>query len=200
MQPAGGPFAFETIRPWYASESQLWGQFDETDSRGTFVELIEMCEWEPSNRVRGHLAQFPDWGRDQDRPRITGPALGSTVDEAAIESRCDQELQLVGRPGLDPGTLGLKGTLRSLRDVSLVAPVACFQGIALSGVGLVSWCCRNMRPRMRPEPMAAPASEEKLCGPEEGGLALSLRFLKRKSLAIHLPCVIIHYVVNEVQE
>jgi hypothetical protein len=34
---------------------------------------------------------------------------------------------LVGRPGLDPGTLGLKGTLHRLFCVGLVAHVHCFQ-------------------------------------------------------------------------
>jgi hypothetical protein len=38
---------------------------------------------------------------------------------------------LVGRPGLDPGTLGLKGTFNPLRCVGLVAHVVCFQGIVL---------------------------------------------------------------------
>ena len=57
---------------------------------------------------------------------------------------------MVGRPGLDPGTLGLKGTYEVLLCVGLVAHVVCFQGNALSPVGLVSWCCRNMRPKMRP--------------------------------------------------
>jgi hypothetical protein len=56
----------------------------------------------------------------------------------------------VGRPGLDPGTLGLKGTFHRLFCVGLVAHVYCFQGIVLSPVGLVSWCCGNMRPKMRP--------------------------------------------------
>jgi hypothetical protein len=37
----------------------------------------------------------------------------------------------VGRPGLDPGTLGLKGTFNPLRCVGLVAHVVCFQGIVL---------------------------------------------------------------------
>jgi hypothetical protein len=36
---------------------------------------------------------------------------------------------LVGRPGLDPGTLGLKETFNLLRGVGLVAHVFCFQGI-----------------------------------------------------------------------
>src|ERR1017187_3283455 len=56
----------------------------------------------------------------------------------------------VGRPGLDPGTLGLKETFIQLRCVGLVAHVVCFQGIVLSCVGLVSWGCGNMRPKMRP--------------------------------------------------
>jgi hypothetical protein len=33
----------------------------------------------------------------------------------------------VGRPGLDPGTLGLKGTFHRLLCVGLVAHVFCFQ-------------------------------------------------------------------------
>jgi hypothetical protein len=37
----------------------------------------------------------------------------------------------VGRPGLDPGTLGLKGTFHRLFCVGLVAHVYCFQGIVL---------------------------------------------------------------------
>ena len=56
----------------------------------------------------------------------------------------------VGRPGLDPGTLGLKGTVNRLRCVGLVAHVVCVQGIVLSCVGLVSWCWGNMRHVMRP--------------------------------------------------
>jgi integrase len=56
----------------------------------------------------------------------------------------------VGRPGLDPGTLGLKGTFHRMFCVGLVAHVFSFQGTALSLVGFVSWCCRNMRPEMRP--------------------------------------------------
>jgi hypothetical protein len=44
----------------------------------------------------------------------------------------------VGRPGLDPGTLGLKGTFEVLRGVGLVAHVVCFQRIVLSFVGLVA--------------------------------------------------------------
>jgi hypothetical protein len=55
--------------------------------------------------------------------------------------------QLVGRPGLDPGTLGSKGTVKQLSRVGFVARVDCFQGIVLSYVGLVSWCCGNMRPK-----------------------------------------------------
>jgi len=38
---------------------------------------------------------------------------------------------LVGRPGLDPGTLRLKGTFHWLICVGLVAHVYCFQGIVL---------------------------------------------------------------------
>jgi hypothetical protein len=55
-----------------------------------------------------------------------------------------------GPQGLDPGTLGLKGTCKLLLWVGLAAHVVCLQGNALSLVGLVSWCCRNMRPKMRP--------------------------------------------------
>ena len=43
----------------------------------------------------------------------------------------------VGRPGLDPGTLGLKGTFQSLFRVGLVAYDFSFQGIVLSYFGLV---------------------------------------------------------------
>jgi hypothetical protein len=56
----------------------------------------------------------------------------------------------VGRPGLDPGTLGLKGTFHRLFCVGLVAHVHCFQENVLFCVGLVVWCCRNMRPKMWP--------------------------------------------------
>src|ERR1019366_3723740 len=66
---------------------------------------------------------------------------------------------LPGRPGLDPGTLGLKGTSRGLCDVALVDNSHCFRGngvvscrsrLVLFLVSLVSWCCGNMRPKMRP--------------------------------------------------
>jgi hypothetical protein len=45
--------------------------------------------------------------------------------------------ELVGRPGLDPGSSGLKGTVKRFRCVGLVAHVICFQGIVLSCVGLL---------------------------------------------------------------
>jgi len=38
---------------------------------------------------------------------------------------------LVGRPGLDSGTLGLRGICQQLRRVGLVVHVVCFQGITL---------------------------------------------------------------------
>jgi hypothetical protein len=38
---------------------------------------------------------------------------------------------MVGRTGLDPGTLGLKETFHRLLYVGLVAHVYCFQGIVL---------------------------------------------------------------------
>jgi len=41
------------------------------------------------------------------------------------------EPHLVRRPGLDPGTLRLKGTFHRLFCVGLVARVYCFQGIVL---------------------------------------------------------------------
>jgi len=50
-------------------------------------------------------------------------ALGSTSVNALI--------QMVGRPGLDPGTLALRGTRQQLRCVGLVVHVVCFQGITL---------------------------------------------------------------------
>jgi hypothetical protein len=62
-----------------------------------------------------------------------------------VVNRVYHLIKWVGRPGLDPGTLGLRGTLELLRGVGLVAHVAEFQGIALSRVGLVAWCSRNMR-------------------------------------------------------
>jgi hypothetical protein len=40
------------------------------------------------------------------------------IAEVAAENYDDQELRTVGRPGLDPGTLGLKGSSRTLRGVS----------------------------------------------------------------------------------
>jgi hypothetical protein len=46
----------------------------------------------------------------------------------------------VGRPGLDPGTLGLKETFELLPGVGLVAHVYCFQGNVLFCVGLVALC------------------------------------------------------------
>jgi hypothetical protein len=48
-----------------------------------------------------------------------------------------QNKDLVGRPGLDPGTLGLKGTYKTLLSVDLVVLVVCFQGNALLSVDLV---------------------------------------------------------------
>jgi hypothetical protein len=44
----------------------------------------------------------------------------------------------VGRPGLDPGTLGLKETFKVLRGVGLVGLVVCFHGNPLFYAGLVS--------------------------------------------------------------
>ena len=49
----------------------------------------------------------------------------ATISESAFTRN------LVGRPGLDPGTLGLKGTFHRLFCVGLVAHVYCFQGIVL---------------------------------------------------------------------
>ena len=57
---------------------------------------------------------------------------------------------LVARPALDPGTLGLKGTFGWLSCVNLVAHVVCFQGNVLRRVGLVASSCGNMRPKWRP--------------------------------------------------
>ena len=53
----------------------------------------------------------------------------------------------VGRPGLDPGALGSSEACGRLLCVGLVAHVVCFQAIVLSRIGLVSWCCGNMRPK-----------------------------------------------------
>lgn len=44
----------------------------------------------------------------------------------------------VGRPGLDPGNLGLKGTCDWLRSVGLVTHIVCFGRIVFFRVGLVS--------------------------------------------------------------
>ena len=54
---------------------------------------------------------------------------------------------LVRRPGLEPGTCCLRESLGWVSYVGLVAYVVCFQEILLSRVGLVSWCCGNMRPK-----------------------------------------------------
>jgi hypothetical protein len=65
--------------------------------------------------------------------------LGASIVFFSVRWCCDRwdpRVQLshsVRRPGLDPGTLGLKGTFRWLLRV-----------------GLVSLCCRNMRPKMSP--------------------------------------------------
>ena len=77
-----------------------------------------------------------------DIPSVAPRRLGATSVNVRFLS--------VGRPGLDPGTLGLKGTCELLWCVGLVAYVVRFQGIVLCSVGLVSWCWRNMRPKMRP--------------------------------------------------
>jgi hypothetical protein len=69
---------------------------------------------------------------------------------ASVNVRILTVVLTVGRPGLDPGTLGLKGICELLLWVGLAAHIVCLQGNALSLVGLVSWCRRNMRPKMRP--------------------------------------------------
>ena len=43
----------------------------------------------------------------------------------------DNTQDFVGRPGLEPGTLGLKGTFHRLFFVGLIAHFYCFQGIVL---------------------------------------------------------------------
>jgi hypothetical protein len=58
-----------------------------------------------------------------DVPSVAPRAVGSTSVNIQIE--------IVGRPGLDPGTLGLKGTFHRLFSVRLVAHVHSFQGIVL---------------------------------------------------------------------
>jgi len=62
----------------------------------------------------------------------------------------EQQRVIKQRLGMDHGTLGLKGTFHRLFYVGLVAHVHCFQENALFCVGLVLWCCRNMRPKIRP--------------------------------------------------
>ena len=56
----------------------------------------------------------------------------------------------VGRPGLDPGTLGLKEVFEGLLTGSPVVSVVCFHENVSPLVTLVSWCRRKMRPEMRP--------------------------------------------------
>jgi hypothetical protein len=56
----------------------------------------------------------------------------------------------VCRPGLDAGTLGLKETFNLLRGVCLAAGIGSVQGIVSLSVDLVAWCCRNMRPIIKP--------------------------------------------------
>ena len=60
--------------------------------------------------IRADIQRFPfrDTRSDQGRPRILRPAIGNTTAEIITENYIDQEFQAVGRPGLDPGTLGLK--------------------------------------------------------------------------------------------
>jgi type IV secretory pathway TrbD component len=98
-------------------------------------------------------------GRAYALGRHTASAPG---DNDPVSRAISAEKLLVGRPGLDPGTLGLKGTCELLLCVGLVAYVFSFQGIVLWCVGLVSWCCGNMRPKVRPvwtrdaDPLACP--------------------------------------------
>jgi hypothetical protein len=75
--------------------------------------------WFATWRVIRKSSTFLTWRRDRWGPR----ALGSTSVGVHFFS--------VGRPGLDPGTLGLKETLRRLSCVGLVAHVVCFKGIVL---------------------------------------------------------------------
>jgi hypothetical protein len=54
---------------------------------------------------------------------------------------------LVGRPGLDPGTLGLEVTFQWLRGVALVENSLSFEGDRLVDVGLVLWRCSKSKPK-----------------------------------------------------
>jgi hypothetical protein len=56
---------------------------------------------------------------------------------------------MVGRPGLDPGTLGLKGVFGGSQLVALVSNSHFLQGAASPLVGPVSWCCIKMTPKAR---------------------------------------------------
>src|ERR1019366_9232332 len=88
---------------------------------------------------------------DPARPHVSaGLATQMATSDVASSYSEPVNRTFVGRPGLDPGTLGLKGTFHRMFCVGLVAHVFSFQGTALSLVGFVSWCCRNMRPEMRP--------------------------------------------------
>jgi hypothetical protein len=72
----------------------------------------------------------------------------------------------VGRPGHHPGALGLKGTSEVLLCVGLVVQVVCFHGNALFPVGLVSRCCRKMRPEARPVSNRGFALGTRICSAE----------------------------------
>ena len=91
---------------------------------------------------------------------------------------------LVGRPGLDPCTLGLKGTCELLLCVGLVAYVFSFQVNVSFLVSLVSWCCRNMRPKMRPVRTVAVDPAAALRPPRRGAILKEhcLYFFQRGSL------------------
>src|ERR1019366_6917249 len=90
------------------------------------------------------------WITLRNRVQIKILRFRSEVRRPLWSTSVNVQTYIVGRPGLDPGTLGLKGTFHRLFCVGLVAHVFCFQENVLFCVGLVSWCCRNMRPKMRP--------------------------------------------------
>ena len=67
------------------------------------------------------------------RYRVAHQALLSNRTSGVVLSRVsrDRTWAFVGRPGLDPGTLGSKGTFHRLFSVGLVAHVHSFQGTVL---------------------------------------------------------------------
>ena len=88
--------------------------------------------------------------RNQGRPRCFEVGLCFTMNEVTAEIMLDQDLQSVGRPGLDPGTLGLKGSFSCFVVLRSSPNVCVSKGFVSLLDEQVSWCCSKMRPEMRP--------------------------------------------------